>query len=116
MERFIALISITMGLFIIGYAGSAAITTRRPEPTPIVQRPLDAKALARKLETLDARLKEAQASIDEVLGKLSNAHEESVVEATRIRLDTLYRLESGLVSDIARTRERLQSLTGRGVE
>lgn len=107
IERMLVAFSIITVIFAIGHAGSAAIGTTPEAPTPAIVRPLDASALAKKLETLDTRLREAQLSIDGVLVTLSNAQEDSLRDATRVRLDVLYRLERGLVADIARTRDEL---------
>jgi len=105
--------SIATVVFAISYAGSAAVTANHEQPTPVVERPLDARALLKKLETLDARLRDAQTSIDEVLVKLSNAREDSERDATRVRLDVLYRLERGLTADIERTRDQLARVSTR---
>ena len=113
MERFIIGFSIATVLVAIGYAGSAATSTRPPIAKPAVVRPLDAKALLKKLETLDTRLAEAHASIDEVLKKLADVTEESQRDATRVRLDTLYALERGLEADITRAREQLATVSSR---
>lgn len=113
IERMLVAFSIATVLFAITYAGSMAVSTSRPKATPAVVRPLDAKALVKKLETLDARLREAQTSIDEVLVKLANTREESERDATRVRLDVLYRLERGLTADIARTRDELARVSTR---
>ena len=112
LERIFIIFAIAMGVFAIGQAGSAAIGTRRPEPTPRVERVLDAKALLKKLETLDTRLHEAQTSIDEVLAKLATV-DDSQVDITRTRLNVLFRLESGLVADIARTKQQLAAVDGK---
>jgi hypothetical protein len=109
MEKLLGLFSIATLVFAVTFAGSSAITAQKPEPTPVVQRPLDAKALLKKIETLEVRLTEAQTSIDLVLAKLPNT-EDSERDATRVRLDVLYRLESGLQADIAHTRDQLARL------
>ncbi len=113
MERFIVALSITTVLFAIAYATSAAIGTHHDRPAPVAARPLDAAQLTKRLETLDARLHEAQKSIDEVLVKLPNTREDSERDATRVRLDVLFRLEAGLTADIARTREELARVSAR---
>jgi uncharacterized protein YlxW (UPF0749 family) len=112
IERVLVVFSILAVVFALSNAGMAAMsTTKQPEPAAIV-RPLDARALLKKLETLDARLREAQASIDQVMVKLANVHEESERDATRVRLDVLYRLERGLAADIERTRGELARVSG----
>ena len=111
LERLVVAFSIFIVVFAIGYAASSAISARparAPAPAP---RPLDAPALANKLVTLEERLRDAQQSIDDVLAQLADADEPSLRDATRVRLDVLYRLERGLTADIARTRDALQSLT-----
>ena len=105
--------SIATVVFAISYAGSEAVTANHRQPTPVVERPLDARALLKKLETLDERLRDAQTSIDQVLVKLSNTHEDSERDATRVRLDVLYRLERGLTTDIERTRDQLARVSAR---
>ena len=112
MERFIVAFSITTVVIAIGYAGSAATTARPHKPAAVV-RQLDAKALLKKLETLDARLSEAQTNIDEVLKRLANVSEESQRDATRVRLDVLFALERGLTADIERTRQALAQVSAR---
>ncbi len=107
MERILVAFSIASLIFAVTYAGSAAVGANKKPSAPVVMRPLDAKSLVKKLETLDVRLTEAQASIDEVLLKLSNTREDSERDATRVRLDVLFRLESGLTADIERTRVEL---------
>lgn len=116
IERFVVAFSIAIVMFAIGYAGSAAVGTQRRAATPEITRPLDPRSLAKKLETLDARLREAQTRIDEVLLTLANTADDSQRDATRVRLDVLYRLESGLVADIARARDELQSLAAGRVD
>lgn len=103
MERIFVGFAIGTLVFAISYAGSAAFGTQKPEPVVVVQQPPTAKQLLDKIEKLEARLTEAQASIDAVLAKLANAND----DATRTRLDVLYRLERGLQADIAHTREQL---------
>jgi hypothetical protein len=87
-------------------------TPRPPKPAAIV-RPPDAPALLKRLDTLDGRMHEAQTSIDQVLSKLSNAHEEAERDVTRVRLGVLYRLEEGLAHDIAKTRDQLAAFSNR---
>ena len=111
IERLFVVFSITIVLFAIAYATSAAISVGHHERPVAVARPLDAKALSKKLVTLDQRLKDTQASIDEVLTKLASVQQESERDATRIRLDVLFRLENGLAADIARTRTQLAAAT-----
>jgi hypothetical protein len=116
LERIVVTFSIFIVVFAVAYAGSAAVTAR---PTPAIAapvRPLDAAQLTQKLAKLDDRLREAQRSIDEVLAALANANEPSLRDATRVRLDVLYRLERGLTADITRTREALQSLAAARVD
>lgn len=84
-----------------------------PKPRTAVVAPADAPTLLKKLDTLDDRLRDAQTSIDIVLGKLSNASADSERDATRIRLAVLYRLEEGLAHDIAKTRGQLAALGNR---
>jgi hypothetical protein len=110
IERLLVGFSIFTFIFAIGYAGSAAFAPKKEPATPVAPRPLDAKGLTKKLATLDQRLRETQASIDEVMGKLATVQQESERDATRIRLDVLFRLESGLAADIARTRTELTAL------
>lgn len=105
--------SIATVAFAISYAGSMAVTTSKPPPAPVVARPLDAPALVKKLDKLDLRLREAQQRIDEVLLELANTREDSQRDATRVRLDVLYRLEDGLTADIAHAREALARVTAR---
>jgi hypothetical protein len=113
IERMLVAFSIATVIFAISFAGSAAIGSQHPAAPPAIVRPLDAKALLKKLETLDARLREAQASIDQVMLKLANTREDSERDATRVRLDVLYRLESGLTADIERTRNELARVSSR---
>ena len=116
MERIITAFSIVAIVFALSHVFIAIGGSKHNQPEPVVvkvERPLDAKALLKQLETLDARLHEAQASIDQVLGKLSTVQDASEVEATRVRLDVLYRLESGLTADIARTRDALARVSAR---
>jgi predicted transcriptional regulator len=110
IERLLVAFSIASLLFALTFAGTSAINASSEEAAPEVVRPLDAKAL---LKTLDTRLREAQTRIDEVLRNLSNAREDSERDATRVRLDVLYRLETGLTADIARTREQLARVSTR---
>ena len=109
LERLVVAFSIFIVVFAIGYAGSAAVTAKRPARTPAIALPLAPDVLVKKIEKLEVRLAEAQTSIDEVLKKLASVNADSERDATRVRLDVLYRLETGLVSDIARTRDELQS-------
>ena len=113
IERMLVAFSIATLLFALTYAGSSAVTANPKDHAVEVVRPLDAKALLKKLETLDTRLRDAQARIDEVLVNLSNAREDSERDATRVRLDVLYRLETGLSADIARTRDELARVSTR---
>jgi len=114
IERMLIGFSIVTLLFALTYAFSSAVTVNLNERTPeVVVRPLDAKALLKKLETLDTRLRDAQMRIDEVLVNLSNAREDSERDATRVRLDVLYRLETGLTADIAHTRDELARVSTR---
>ena len=114
IERLLAAFLIAAIVFMFAHVGSAAIgAAQKPVPEVAVVRPLDAKALLKKLEVLDARLHEAQASIDQVVVKLATVPEDSERDATRVRLDVLYRLESGLVADIERTRGELASVSTR---
>jgi hypothetical protein len=116
MERLITAFSIVAVVFALTHVFFAVGGSKHNQPAPVVvnvERAPDAKALLKQLETLDARLHEAQASIDKVLAKLSTVHDASEVEATRVRLDVLYRLESGLTADIARTREALAHTSAR---
>ena len=114
MERIITAFSIVAVVFALTHVFIAVGGSKHNQPTPVVvERPLDAKALLKKLETLDSRLREAQASIDLVVAKLANVREAKEVEATRVRLDVLYRLESGLTADIARTRDELARVGSR---
>ena len=111
LERLVVAFSILIVVLAIAYAGSAAVGSRRPASAVVAERVLDAPALAKKLAKLDERLREAQASIDDVLVRLASVTEASERDATRVRLDVLLRLERGLLADIARTREALQSAT-----
>lgn len=113
IERMLVAFSIATLIFAVTFAGSAAVTATKKPVAAVVIKPLDAKALVKKLETLDARLVGAQASIDEVLLKLANTREDSERDATRVRLDVLFRLESGLTADIARTRGELARVSAR---
>jgi hypothetical protein len=104
IERMILALPIAMLVFALSYGGG-------PEKAPRARgefaQPLDARALLKKLDTLDVRLQEAQASIDQAVVKLANVREDYDRDATRLRLDVLYRLESGLIADIERTRSEL---------
>ena len=113
MERFLVAFSILALVFALAFTGMSMVSSNPKPHAPEVIRPLDAKALLKKLETLDTRLREAQASIDQVLVKLASSHEDSERDATRVRLDVLYRLESGLTADIARTRDELARVSTR---
>jgi hypothetical protein len=106
MERMFVGFAIATLVFAVSYAGSAAFGTQRPEAPPVVQKAPTAKQLLEKIEKLETRLTEAQTSIDSVLAKLATAND----DATRTRLDVLFRLERGLQADIAHTREQLASL------
>jgi len=112
LERIFVAFSIATIVFALGFAASAVFGGEPPKPTPVVKRELDAKALLKKLETLDTRLHEAQTSIDEVLAKLATV-DDSQVDITRTRLNVLFRLESGLVADIARTKQQLAAVDGK---
>ena len=114
MERIITAFSIVAIVFALTHMFFAIGTSKHNQPPVVIeQRPPDAKALLKRLEDLDGRLREAQASIDSVLAKLANVREASEVEATRVRLEVLYRLETGLTTDIARTREALAAVSTR---
>ncbi|MDQ3336020.1 MAG: hypothetical protein M4D80_12695 [Myxococcota bacterium] len=113
IERLLVAFSIATVVFALSYAGSAAISVKKEPAAAAIARPLDAKALLKKLEMLDTRLREAQASIDQVMVKLASVREESERDATRVRLDVLYRLESGLAADIERTRGALARVSAR---
>ena len=115
MERLITAFSIVAVVFALTHVFFAVGGSKHNQPpAPIIApRPPDAKALLKKLEELDGRLHEAQKSIDEVLAKLATVREGSELDATRVRLDTLYRLESGLTADIARTRDALATASTR---
>ena len=94
-------------VFALSFMGSAVIgTSKKPVAHVVEQRPPTAKQLLEKIEKLEVRLTEAQASIDEVLKKLATAND----DVTRTRLDVLYSLERGLQADIAHTREALASM------
>lgn len=93
--------------------GSAMISSRPDAPAPVVVREADAPTLLKRLDTLDTRLRDAQARIDVVLANLANAREETERDATRVRLDVLYRLEDGLAHDIAKARGELAALAVR---
>ena len=108
-KRLLVAVSIAT-VFALGYAGRAAIGAQAK--APMLARPLDARALVKKLDTLDARLAEAQARIDEVVVELGTVGE-AERDATRVRLDVLYRLERGLTADIARTRGELAAVATR---
>jgi hypothetical protein len=112
IDRFVIGFSISIVLCAVGYAARVAGDEPPDVSTPAVAQPSDPKALAKKLVTLDARLQDAQTRIDELVIKLANTSDDSVRDATRVRLDVLYRLERGLVADIARTRSTMQSLAG----
>jgi hypothetical protein len=112
-ERMVVGFSILILVFTIAQVGTAVVSTaNKPAPEVVAPRKLDAKGLVKKLETLDERLREAQASIDQVLVKLSNVTDETLREATRVRLTVLYRLEDGLNVDIERTRDELARVGG----
>jgi len=109
IERMFIAFSILTITFALGYAGSAAVGTQHEAPAVVAPRPLDARQLVKKLDKLEHRLAAAQHSIDDVLGALVNATEDSQRDASRVRLDVLYRLETGLTTDIARVRTQLSS-------
>ena len=107
MERLIVGFGIIAVVFALTFMGSAMVgANHKPVAAVVVQPPPTAKQLLEKIEKLEVRLTEAQASIDEVLKKLATAND----DVTRTRLDVLYSLERGLQADIAHTREQLATM------
>lgn len=115
IDRFVIGISISILLCAVGYAASVAGDAPAAS-APAAAPPLDPKSLGKKLDTLDTRLHDAQARIDKLVVELANTSEDAVRDTTRLRLDVLYRLEAGLVADIARTRQAMQSPAGSRVD
>ncbi|MBA3394111.1 MAG: hypothetical protein H0T89_15800 [Deltaproteobacteria bacterium] len=112
-ERLVIVFSIVTVLSTIGYAGSAALGNELHEveaevvasssPTPPTP-----PALAARLDILARRLTDARTDIDALVGKLATIDARQV-EATRLRLALLYRLETGLEADLERTRRMLHA-------
>ncbi len=110
-ERLVIVFSIITVLSAIGYAGSAALGNELQQvevADGVAPPPPTAQALAARLDTLAHRLADARNDIDVLVGKLATIDARQV-EATRLRLAVLYRLETGLEADLERTRRLLHA-------
>lgn len=93
----------------IGHAGDAAVNTTPPPAHAEVVRASTPQSLRKKLDGLEHRLAAARTDIDALVKQLGEV-DDARVHATRTRLALLYRLESGLVADIDRTKHALAAV------